>query len=67
MTIPLKPQTVPSPCRRICGLDDEGYCTGCGRSVDDIREWLNMDEQAKRECVARARQRLGQRKPPSPE
>ncbi|WP_263143945.1 DUF1289 domain-containing protein [Pseudomonas sp. RIT-PI-AD] len=28
-----------SPCVRQCCLDDAQVCLGCGRTLDEIREW----------------------------
>lgn len=56
---PLPPQAaVPSPCVRLCTLDDDDMCVGCGRTLDDIRRWQAMPDADKAACVARARQRL---------
>jgi len=49
---------VPSPCVRLCTLDDDDMCVGCGRTLDDIRRWQAMPDADKAACVARARQRL---------
>ena len=29
-----------SPCKRICKLDNEQICIGCGRSWEEIRDWM---------------------------
>ncbi len=29
-----------SPCKRICKLDNEKICIGCGRSWEEIRDWM---------------------------
>ena len=29
-----------SPCNRICKLNDEQICIGCGRSWEEIRDWM---------------------------
>lgn len=32
-----------SPCRQQCRLDASGrYCTGCGRTLDEISAWARM-------------------------
>lgn len=31
-----------SPCVHICKLDDNGVCTGCRRSIDEIAGWSEM-------------------------
>ena len=34
-----------SPCVGICKLDDTtGYCLGCGRSGDEVAQWVVMSE-----------------------
>lgn len=50
--------TEPSPCRQLCDLSPEQMCTGCGRTLDEIRDWSTMSEQQKRECKERAEQRI---------
>src|SRR5512134_3758457 len=41
----------PSPCVSICRLDDAtGYCVGCLRTIDEIRDWIIM-MPAEREAV----------------
>ena len=34
---------VPSPCVKVCRIID-GYCTGCKRTIDEIRDWMIMSE-----------------------
>ncbi|MBB5015615.1 hypothetical protein HNQ58_001519 [Rehaibacterium terrae] len=33
-----------SPCVGVCALDDEGYCQGCLRHVDEIARWSLMGD-----------------------
>ncbi|MDR5172384.1 DUF1289 domain-containing protein [Methylobacillus sp. Pita2] len=43
-----------SPCIRVCALDSRReYCTGCLRTIAEIRAWRTMDE-AERLQVMRA-------------
>ena len=35
---------VPSPCVKVCRLDDDGFCIGCKRSIDEIRDWMIMSD-----------------------
>lgn len=49
--------TVASPCRSLCKLDEDQVCTGCGRTIDDIRSWRAMDDTARLACIARAQSR----------
>lgn len=45
---------VASPCRSQCKLDEDQFCIGCGRSVDDIRQWKTMADDERLACKARA-------------
>jgi hypothetical protein len=35
----------------------QGYCIGCLRTLDEIADWLDMQEEEKREVLARLDQR----------
>jgi uncharacterized protein len=54
------PQGTPSPCVRLCTLNEQDICVGCGRTLDDIKAWSTMSEPDKAACVARARLTLVQ-------
>lgn len=47
-----------SPCRRECNLGEEGACTGCGRTLEEISGWNGMSVAEKRRCIADAETRL---------
>lgn len=49
---------VPSPCVRICRLDAQEICTGCGRSLDEIARWSRLSDDERRVVVARSADRL---------
>ncbi len=36
------PATAESPCIKVCVLDLEQRCRGCGRTIDEIRDWSGM-------------------------
>lgn len=43
-----------SPCVAICQLDEAGRsCIGCHRTVDEIREWMIMDDTEKQAVLDR--------------
>lgn len=45
---------VPSPCVAICQIDEtNSHCIGCRRTLDEIREWIIMDDDEKRRVLAR--------------
>lgn len=48
---------VASPCVRRCTLDQGDVCVGCGRTLEDIRQWREMTEAERADCVNRAAQR----------
>lgn len=40
-----------SPCISVCQLDDRtGWCLGCYRTIDEIRDWIIMPPE-ERQCV----------------
>ena len=40
---------VPSPCVSVCKMDAEGvFCTGCLRTLDELRVWSTLDNVGKR-------------------
>ncbi len=47
---------VRSPCIGICIYDAEReYCTGCFRSLEDVRTWWEKSESEKREAMKRCK------------
>ena len=52
--------TVMSPCLALCKLDDNKYCLGCRRHVDEIRYWPTYTEERKKEVVLESRKRLAE-------
>lgn len=43
---------VASPCIGVCTLDDtQHHCTGCFRSLEEIRRWRDLNEQEQEEVV----------------
>ncbi len=37
---------IESPCKRICELS-QSICIGCGRDIDDIKNWKNFTDEQK--------------------
>ncbi len=52
--------SVESPCKGICNLDFATHtvCQGCGRHVDDIRNWRIYTNEQKQIAVVEANTRL---------
>jgi len=48
---------VASPCVSICALDEDDFCTGCQRSIDEIRRWSRMDNPERRQVLLRCNER----------
>ncbi len=45
---------MPSPCISVCQVDNaKGWCIGCYRSIDEIRDWPILSANQKREVLGR--------------
>jgi hypothetical protein len=43
-----------TPCRQICKIDIElKTCIGCGRTIDEIREWTSYTEEERMKIMRR--------------
>ena len=41
-----------SPCTKKCALDSSGtHCTGCGRSLEDIKKWAAYSDAERQRIV----------------
>ena len=45
-------EDIKSPCVKICSLED-GVCIGCGRTQDEIKEWVIMTDNQREEIMER--------------
>ena len=45
-------EEIKSPCVRICNLEN-GICIGCGRTQEEIREWVVMTDIQREEVMER--------------
>jgi len=58
------PESVPSPCISLCRMNGQtGLCEGCLRSITEIAQWANADDDYKRLILARIEQRVVQKLP----
>jgi predicted Fe-S protein YdhL (DUF1289 family) len=48
---------VDSPCIKICELNGDGVCVGCGRTRAEIAGWISMAEAQKAQVVELAEKR----------
>ena len=47
-----------SPCNRICCLNHADVCLGCGRTLQEIKDWHVADRTQKLDILLQAQQRL---------
>jgi hypothetical protein len=51
--------TEASPCVRVCVIDPvTGWCIGCGRTTQEIGDWMILDDPARRRLKAGLPRRL---------
>jgi predicted Fe-S protein YdhL (DUF1289 family) len=44
----------PSPCISVCQIDEaSGYCMGCYRTIDEIRDWIILPPDERLAVMAR--------------
>ena len=52
-------EDIVSPCIGVCAINDSnGFCQGCYRTVEEIREWWNMTDQEREKVMGALDQRL---------
>lgn len=49
---------IDSPCVKICELDRDDVCVGCGRTRAEIAGWTSMSDAQKAKVVEQAGRRL---------
>ncbi|WP_392562201.1 DUF1289 domain-containing protein [Orbus sturtevantii] len=54
--------TIPSPCKRVCETDKQGYCLTCFRSRDERFSWLELSDEQKQDILRLCRQRALRKK-----
>lgn len=48
----------PSPCISVCTIEEKsGWCLGCARTIDEIRDWLIMTPEQKEALLKTLAQR----------
>lgn len=49
---------IPSPCVGVCSIDENnGFCQGCFRTLEEIRQWWDLDNAGKAEVIQLANAR----------
>lgn len=55
---------IESPCVNICVVQPKTrLCTGCGRSIDEIRDWSRFTPEVRSEIMSELPQRMVDMKP----
>ncbi len=50
-----------SPCIGVCVMDEvTGFCQGCYRTLDEIKQWWDLDNTQKRLVMQKANERVEQ-------
>jgi predicted Fe-S protein YdhL (DUF1289 family) len=49
---------VGSPCVSVCLLDEADVCTGCFRTADEITDWNELDDDARRSVIETTIERM---------
>ncbi len=53
-----------SPCISVCQLDDRtGWCIGCQRTIEEIRDWIIMAPEERHQVLERLAERRQQTAP----
>lgn len=56
----------PSPCISVCQLDDRtGWCIGCFRTIDEIRDWVILPPDERHRVLANLAERRAQAATPA--
>jgi predicted Fe-S protein YdhL (DUF1289 family) len=51
---------IASPCTKICTVDPRsGLCRGCGRTLDEIAQWMTLGDSERQRIMAELPARLG--------
>ena len=54
-------QRLANPCVQICVQDsDDGVCLGCGRSSEEINNWLNISRADREKIIPQLDERIEQ-------
>ncbi|MCO6551994.1 MAG: DUF1289 domain-containing protein [Gilliamella sp.] len=53
---------IPSPCKRVCVTDKQGYCIACYRSREERFSWLTLSDSQKQKVLRLCKQRALKRR-----
>lgn len=46
-----------SPCVKICKLDEKGFCLGCKRSKEEIKNWIFYTDEERNKIIISLKER----------
>ncbi|MFM9163439.1 MAG: DUF1289 domain-containing protein [Methylocystis sp.] len=49
---------VESPCKKLCALNSADICSGCGRTREEIGNWMTMSDEVRVRVKKLAERRL---------
>jgi uncharacterized protein len=50
---------IESPCNQVCAIDvPTGFCTGCGRTLDEIAKWGDVGPEGQRAILQKLPERI---------
>lgn len=55
-----------SPCVRLCTLNEDDMCLGCGRLLNEVTSWTAYSEERRAEIIKDCVRRIQMLKAPSP-
>ena len=51
--------SINSPCVNVCRIDPKNnICSGCGRSIKEISNWINMNDKEKEQLLLDLKNRI---------
>jgi predicted Fe-S protein YdhL (DUF1289 family) len=51
--------TIPSPCILVCSIEqNSGHCFGCGRTRDEIADWMSMSGEKRLQLMRELPERV---------
>jgi hypothetical protein len=57
---------VESPCKKLCALNSADICSGCGRTREEIGNWMSMSDEGRLRVKKIAEMRLAALTPQMP-
>ena len=52
-------ELIKTPCVSICGMDN-GICVGCGRTTEEVSEWINYTDEQRTTIMERLEKEINE-------